>query len=240
MEQEETMIVACHQPNYLPWSGFFYKALRADRFILLDGVQFPRRARWANRNRIKNEQGELWLTVPIWKKRRGLQKIRSVEVCYERSWARKHFQSLCQHYSHAPYFNEHIHFFEDLYSRRWKFLVDINVDVIRYLGETMGVANTFSRQSSIGIEGTGSALLVDLCRAVGGDTYLADVASKKYLDGAAFAAAGVSIAFYRYKPPVYPQLWGHFIENLSSIDLLFNCGPKSRQIIEKSIPSQLQ
>ena len=78
------MIIACHQPNFLPWPGLFFKALQADRLVLLDDVQFPLGGSWVNRNRLKNDQGELWLTVPVWKRGRSLQRIDHVEICSNR------------------------------------------------------------------------------------------------------------------------------------------------------------
>ena len=62
------MKVACHQPAYLPWPGFFCKAMKADVIVLLDGVQFPRGTSRVNRNRIKTPGGQTWLTVPVLKR----------------------------------------------------------------------------------------------------------------------------------------------------------------------------
>jgi hypothetical protein len=58
------MIVAIHQPQYLPWLGYFDKMLAADLFCYLDCVQFKKNE-WQNRNRIKTAQGWQWLTVPV-------------------------------------------------------------------------------------------------------------------------------------------------------------------------------
>jgi hypothetical protein len=45
------------------------------------------------------------------------------------------------------------------------------------------------------------------------------------------AKNGIEITRSNFRPPVYPQLWGDFIYNLSTLDLLLNCGPKSRDIV---------
>ncbi len=227
------MIVASHQPNFLPWCGFFYKALLADRVVLLDDVQFARGFSWVNRNRIKGDQGEVWLTVPVWKKGRGLQHIRNAEICHERSWSRKHLQSLYQHYLHAPYWEEHIDFFQEVYAHRWERLIDLNLKLIRYLAATLGVVEKFVLQSSLRIQGSGSALLVSICQELGADTYITSLPSAKFLDPEVFDSAGITVSFYRFVPPVYPQLWGPFLENLSYIDLLFDCGEKSRDVMLK-------
>ena len=227
------MIVACHQPNFLPWIGFFYKALLADLVVLLDDVQFARGFTWVNRNRLKCDQGELWLTVPVKKKGRGLQKISDVEVLDEGNWPRRFFQGISQNYAHAPYFAEHRAFLKDLMQMRWEKLVDLNVAAIYYLAGSLGIGNKVVLQSSLQIQSQGSELLVKISKETGADVYLAPLVSKKYVDENLFAQQGITIQFFKFIPPVYPQLWGEFIYNLSALDLLLNCGGKILEIIKK-------
>lgn len=227
------MIVACHQPNFLPWIGFFYKALLADLVVLLDDVQFARGFTWVNRNRLKCDQGELWLTVPVKKKGRGLQKISDVEVLNEGNWPRRFFQGISQNYAHAPYFAEHRAFLKDLMQMRWRKLVDLNVAAIYYLADNLGIGNKVVLQSSLQIQSQGSELLVKISKETGADVYLTPLVSKKYVDENLFAKQGITIQFFKFIPPVYPQLWGEFIYNLSALDLLLNCGGKILEIIKK-------
>ncbi len=226
------MIVACHQPNFLPWIGFFYKALLADLVVLLDDVQFARGFTWVNRNRLKCDQGELWLTVPVIKKGRGLQKISDVEVVNEGNWPRRFFQGISQNYAHAPYFAEHRAFLKDLMQMRWRKLVDLNVAAIYYLAGSLGIGNKVVLQSSLQIQSQGSELLVKITKETGADVYLTPLVSKKYVDEILFAQQGITIQFFKFIPPVYPQLWGEFIYNLSALDLLLNCGGKSLEVIK--------
>lgn len=227
------MIVTCHQPNFLPWIGFFYKALLADLVVLLDDVQFARGFTWVNRNRLKCDQGELWLTVPVKKKGRGLQKISDVEVVDEGNWPRRFFQGISQNYAHAPYFAEHSAFLKDLMQMRWRKLVDLNVAAIYYLAGSLGIGNKVVLQSSLQIQSQGSELLVKITKETGADVYLTPLVSKKYVDEILFAQQGITIQFFKFIPPVYPQLWGEFIYNLSALDLLLNCGGKSLEVIKK-------
>lgn len=227
------MIVACHQPIFLPWIGFFYKALLADLVVLLDDVQFARGFTWVNRNRLKGDQGELWLTVPVKKKGRGLQKINEVEVLDEGNWRRKCFQGIAQHYVHAPYFSAHRVFLHALLENPGKKLIDLNVSAINYLTGSLGIGTRVILQSSLGIQSQGSELLVTIARKTGAHAYLAPFVSKKYLDQNVFEGYGIPVKFFKFTPPVYPQLWGDFIYNLSVLDLLLNCGGKSIDIIRK-------
>jgi hypothetical protein len=227
------VIVACHQPNFLPWIGFFYKALLADLVVLLDDVQFARGFTWVNRNRLKCDQGELWLTVPVKKKGRGLQKINDVEVLDEGNWSRRLFQGISQNYAHAPYFAEHRAFLRDLMQKRRQKLVDLNIAAIDYLAGSLGIANKIVLQSSLRVQSRGSEVLVKITRETGADVYLSPLVSQKYVNENLFAQQGITIQFFKFIPPIYPQLWGEFIYNLSTLDLLLNCGEKSLDIIKK-------
>jgi hypothetical protein len=60
---KDKIIVAIHQPQYLPWLGYFDKIDKADKFVFLDTVQFKKNE-WQNRNKIRTVHGCQWLTVP--------------------------------------------------------------------------------------------------------------------------------------------------------------------------------
>jgi hypothetical protein len=227
------VIVTTHQPIFLPWIGFFYKALLADLVVLLDDVQFARGFTWVNRNRLKCDQGELWLTVPVKKKGRGLQKISDVEVLDEGNWPRRFYQGISQNYVHAPYFADHRAFLKDLMQMRWRKLVELNIAAIYYLAGSLGIGNKVVLQSSLQIQSQGSELLVKITKETGADVYLTPLVSKKYVDENLFTQQGINVQFFNFIPPVYPQLWGEFLCNLSALDLLLNCGGKSLEVIKK-------
>jgi len=111
----------------------------SDVFVILDTVQFPRGTTWLNRNRFKNDQGTLWLTVPVWKKGLGLQRTAKVGICHEFRWVAKHLASLKTAYAKAPYFAEHLPFIEDTYLARFEKLFDLNLKLIRYLFQQLKV-----------------------------------------------------------------------------------------------------
>jgi hypothetical protein len=227
------MIVTTHQPIFLPWPGFFYKAMQAGTMVLLDEVQFPLGRSWMTRNRLKSGHGELWLTVPVWKSGRGKQAICNVEICGETAWWRKHLSSLRQQYARAPYLGEHLPAIEGIYNLDHRRLLDLNVDIIRYLARALGTKTRFVLQSELGVSGRGTDLLVNVCRALQADTYVTLSPVEKHLDLGRFDDGGVVVRFARFTPPVYPQLWGPFRYNVSALDLLLNCGPKALEILAR-------
>lgn len=225
------MIISAKPPYFAPYPGFFHQAYLSEVLVLLDEVQFPRRTTWLSRNRFKNDQGELWLTIPVWKKGLGLQAISRVTICREGRWPRKHLESLKVAYRHAPYLKEHLSFVEEMFSPRFVRLVDLNLAVIHYLLDCLGLSTKVVRQSELGVQGQGTSLLVKICQVLGASTLLVQRPVQKYLDAELLAAQGIKLSAYHYTPPVYPQLWGEFIANLSTFDLVFNCGPKARDLL---------
>lgn len=228
------MVVTTHQPIFLPWPGLFYKGLRADTTVLLDEVQFPLGRGWMNRNRLKSEQGELWLTVSVRRTGRGKQRIRDVELYDEIDWRRRHLLGIRQNYAHAPYLDEHLPAIEAIYARGGTRLIDLNVALIRFLWDALGLRGKLMLQSELGASGRATDLLVSICQALDADTYLALPFVEKFLDADELRAGGIALESARFSPPVYPQLWGEFRYNLSALDLLLNCGPKSLDIIGRA------
>jgi hypothetical protein len=225
------VIVAAHQPIFLPWPGFFHKAAHSDRLVLLDDVQFPRGRTWLTRNRLKNEDGELWLTVPVLRKGRGLQAIGRVEIQNDRGWRRKHLAGLRQNYAHAPYFADYFGGIEAVYRKPHALLAEFNAELIEYLMAELRPHAKVVRQSELGIAGKGTGLLAGICRHLGADRFLTLSTAEKHVDQDEMRKHGIEVVRAHFRPPVYPQLWGDFIYNLSALDLLLNCGPKSGEII---------
>ncbi|MDY6839284.1 MAG: WbqC family protein [Thermodesulfobacteriota bacterium] len=225
------MIVSTYQPFFSPFPGFFYKAHLSDVMVILDDVQFPLRTSWVSRNRFKNDQGTLWITIPVWKKRLGLQRIRDVRICHEGNWRKKRLASLKTCYANAPYFKEHGDVVEEIFLGGIEKLVDLNLMTIQYLKKHLEIETPLVRQSDLGIQAKGDRLLIEICRKLRASHYLVQVAGKKHLDMDLFVQAGLALSFFTPPSPVYPQLWGDFIHQLSAFDLLFNCGPKSREIL---------
>jgi len=229
------MIVSAYQPFFAPHAGFFAKALRSDTLVLLDGVQFPQGTTWLTRNRFKNDQGTLWMTVPVWKKGLGLQAIREVRICNEGRWRRKHLRSLKTAYADAPFFMDHLPFLEEVFSRDRERLVDLNMDILRYLLDALDIRAEIRQQSDLGIEEKEPALTVRICEHLGASAFLVQSSARKYLDERGFERAGIRLRHFTPRAPTYPQLWGPFIGNLSAFDLLFNCGPTAEKILRRDL-----
>ncbi len=230
------MKFATHQPTFIPWPGLVYKALKADRLVLLDQVQYPRGFSWVNRNRLKGMHGVIWLTIPVLKKGLGLQVIDQVRVLADDRWKRKHLMTLEHCYKRAPFFQVHFEFFQDLYSRASERLIHWNLATIDHIFQYFGLEQSYILQSELRVRGRGTGLLVRIARELGAEVLVVPREAKGQIDVEALNRAKIGIEWIDYHPPIYPQLWGEFLKDLSSFDLLFNYGPHAIEILHKTNP----
>ena len=171
------------------------------------------------------------MTVPVWKKGLGLQRIDEVKICHEGRWAMKHLESLKSAYGKAPYFKDHLDFVAGMFSSRIEKLIDLNMKIIRYLMGQLYIGTKLVMLSELSIEARGDQMLIEICRKLGASHFLTQHAAKKYLNEGLFQEAGIELKYFKPPALIYPQLWGSFIPNLSTFDILFNCGPKARDIL---------
>ncbi|MFQ5743806.1 MAG: WbqC family protein [Acidobacteriota bacterium] len=220
--------LAAHQPQYLPWLGFFDKLDRADIFVLLDNVQFKKNE-WQNRNRIKTSEGWQWLTVPV--RHRFPQSIAEVKIDQQAPWERKHLQALQSNYGKATHFDDTMRPIRKALGASWGHLAALNTALIRGLATALGIDTPLVLASTLTARAQPNDRLIDLCTALEADTYLSGPGASGYLDVGAFENAGISVRFQQFDHPVYPQLYGPFEANLSVVDLLMNCGGESLSVI---------
>jgi hypothetical protein len=166
------MVLTIHQPEHLPWLGFFDKVSKADAFLILDSVQF-RKNYFQNRNkvRVNSPDGWTYLTVPVLQKGKFGQRICDVEINNESDWQVKHRRTIEQAYARSPHLKDHLPFLDDVYGKPWTKLVDLNLFIIRYLMDQLGIDRPMRRSSELGDnDNQKSDLILDLCRQLGADT----------------------------------------------------------------------
>ena len=223
------MIVAVHQPQYLPWLGYFDKIRQADVFCYLDNVQYKKND-WQNRNRIKTSQGWQWMTVPVCYQ--FPQKICEVKINPTEKWRKKHLQALVTNYRRAPFYKQSIDVYEQIFSKEWEYMCDLNIYSIECLKQTLGLGQKPAIKSSqLKLREDPTDRLIDICKAVKADTYISGQDGVKYMDLKRFKKNSIKVIFQDFKHPVYPQMFNEFKSHMSVVDLLFNCGPRSLEKI---------
>jgi hypothetical protein len=221
-------ILAAHQPQYLPWLGYFDKMDQSDIFVLLENVQFKKNE-WQNRNRIRTADGWQWLTVPV--RHRFPQTIAEVEIDDRAAWSRKHLQALKQNYGRAPHVDTLMPQLEAALESPGSHLAPLNIGLIDVVANVLGIDTPTVLGSDVPAREDPNARLIDLCRALEADTYLSGAGAHDYLDVDAFAAAGVEVRFQAFEHPVYAQRYQPFEPFLSIVDLVMNCGRESLSVI---------
>lgn len=224
------MLVAIHQPEHLPWLGFFEKLRRVDLFVLLDDVQFSK-GDFQNRNRVKGAAGVQWLTVPV--VHRFPQKINEVEIAGD-DWRENHWKTIVSCYGRTPYFAEVAPSLERLYHEPWRKLTDFNLAAIKLLATLLRIDTKMILSSDVDVAGEKSELVLNICKHVGASAYYSGVMGKTYLRRDAFEQAGIELMFQDFQHPIYQQLFMKqqgFVPNLSVVDLLLNCGATGTELI---------
>jgi hypothetical protein len=224
------MILTAHQPAYLPWLGLFHKILLSERFCVFDGVQYQSDD-FNNRNRIKTRMGPIWLSVPVDAKNRLNRLICDIKII-PNGWNKKHIRSIRHSYQKAPFFNDYIEALEDyLLTKEHVFLADLNIGMLEMFLGLLAIDVPVVRATDFAFAGQKSDLVLDMCKKLGATEFIFGEQGRNYADVESFAQNGVRIFFQDYNHPVYPQINGPFAPYMSVLDLLFNVGPSSRQVI---------
>ena len=231
------MILTAHQPVYLPWLGLFHKIALAETFVYFDQVQYLPKD-WMNRNKIRTKSGSIWLTVPVLRKGYRDLKTSEIEINNSIDWQKKHFRSISLNYKKSPYFENYIQFFEDVYSRKWKFLGELNEYMLKWFLDELGIKVNFLNANDFKFQGEKSSLILNMCKELNASTYIFGTLGKDYADVQEFEKNNIGLIFQNYNHPKYSQLYREFISHMSVIDLLFNHGPKSLEIILSNNISQ--
>ncbi len=223
------MIIAGHQPVYLPGIILFNKMTLCDRFMFVGHVQFSPKS-WQQRNRICLNGREIMLSVPVKKSDRFGQAIDDVELA-DGHWSRKHTGTIRQAYARRPFFSRYYPALEAALTQEHANLGALNRFLIRQLCGWLEIATpVLESHEYVGITGHKTDMLIEMCRAVDADRYLSNEGARDYVDEARMASAGIEHYWQDFKHPTYDQ--GHaFVPGLSIIDLLFNVGPEAARIV---------
>lgn len=220
-------VAAIHQPNYLPWLGYFHKIKAADVFVFLDSVDYQSGNAFSvtNRTRIKSANGVVRLTVPV-SAETASGRIQDVHIDSSSPWARKQLRSIALSYQRAPYFSPFFEVLKVVLSEPPLSMAELNSRLIVEVSQYLHLSTPIVRASALGIQAVDrNERLIGVCQKVGATTYLSGQGGRKYNDEALFIRHGVRLTYTSFIHPEYPQLHGDFVAGLSVIDAIFNCGP---------------
>lgn len=224
--------VCIRQPGYLPNIGFFQKLMACDTFVYLDDTGYASE-KWDNRNKIRSDTESMWLTVPILRKTKN--NLNEIFIANNGSWKKKHLRSIKYHYSKASHFNTYWPKLENILNKKWEKLIELNLELINWIKLELNIETTTILSSDLEIQEIGNAKLVQICKKLNATTYISGRMGKNYLDESLFTNQDIKVIYENFPHPKYSQIHGGFYSNMSVIDLLFNEGEKSKEIIYNSI-----
>lgn len=224
MQIEQNKIVSIHQPNYIPWIGYFYKIFKSDYFVILDVVQYPRGKSFAARNKIKTSNGVTFLTIPISIPKGEDGKVKYTDVKFANTkWKRKHLKTVELNYKKAKYFDEVFPIYRDVIGSAKDFTA-MNIELIKKISNYLNIDTKIILLSEL-LEkfGQKTQLIIDICKKLNANVYLSGTGGGRvYNEEDKLNDNGIELEYSKFQHPKYSQLWGGFESHLSIIDILFN------------------
>ena len=225
-------ILVAHQPNYWPYPGLLAKIACADVFIYMSSVQLNTRS-WQTRNLIKSATGTQYFNVPVITKDRRYQLIKDVEVYCEDKWQEKFIRAIKTCYSRAPYFKKYFPILQEIYSKNWLKLNELNICITNFLLNELNIKPAIFYDTDFKFSAHKTDLLVQMCKELDCNFFLSNKGSVAYVEIEKFNKNNIDHMYMDWICPKYPQLFGDFIPNLSILDMLFNCGPEYTEEVVK-------
>jgi hypothetical protein len=223
-------VVAIHQSQYVPWFPYFKKIALSDIFVVMDTVQFQKNG-LQNRNKIRNYDGDFWLTIPVTGHKDDLILEKKISGDH---WKQKHWKSISASYSKAPHWPLYKDRLEQLYKKDYSTLHEVNRSFLEFLLESLSLDTKIVYLSQLNALGTKSELVLSVCTELKASTYLSGYGGKAYLQEHDFRDAHIEIEYRESTTPRYPQFHGDFIDSLSILDMMLNVTvPEIRSFLQR-------
>lgn len=194
--------LAIMQPTFLPWTGYLEMMNSVDEFVFLDTVEFDHRS-WQHRNLLMVGGQPQYVTVPVFTKNVQSKEIRDIRIVDYPSFSRRFIRTLRSNYAKALNFKMVIETIEPmLVTRKFEYLLDLNLAFVDYLTEFFGVDADTRLASELGATGRKSELLVEICRLRGATSYIAPEGSRAYIEAEGiFSAEDLEVHYFRPASP---------------------------------------
>ncbi len=219
--EKKNTTISIHQPNYLPWLGYFYKIYQADIFVFLDDAQFSNQG-MHNYTYIKTATGPYRLKYPV---RQSLgDKINEVRSKDELGWKEKHLSILELNYRDARYFDLVFNDYKSIILNSFPDIAALNTSFIQFFSARLGINSRFERSPEMCKDLIKSDKIIAICKVLGGNIYYSGTGAKSYQNEEDFISSGIELSYSNYRPFHYPQLWSGFQSNITALDFFMNCG----------------
>ena len=229
-------VIGIHQPNFIPWLGYFNKIYSANVFVILDNVDYQsgNSNSITNRTKIKTAQGELFISVPV-KKNAESKLIKDIAIDNQQPWQKKMLKTVHLNYSKAKFFTEFFPLIENVLNAKHELLSAMNVELIKLFCEKLSITTPIILSSEMNLSADEkNNRIIEICKSLEATIYQSGNGARKYNDENLFAANNIELRYTSYSPAEYPQMHGEFIKGLSVIDVVMNCGWEQTSLLIRS------
>lgn len=224
------MKVTIHQPDFMPWLGFFNKINKADKWVLLDHtLNNPRDAAfWCRRVKMLFHGQPKWLSLPLEKPPKEVIGIPINLMRFsfaDPSVFPKALASVETSYRKAPFFDEVIPLVRGYFTQDEPLMSKRNFWFIKETMRLLEIDTEIVFSSELECSSASTNLLVEILQKVNGSVYLCGGGATGYQDDAMFERAGVGLEYNNFSHPVYTQFNSpEFVPGLSVVDAMMNLG----------------
>jgi hypothetical protein len=190
VEHSEPVSYAVHQPNFMPWVGYFVKLAAADRFFVLDDAQMPGGSSYVSRVLIRKGEDSGWLSVPV--SRKLHDPISAVRIGSS-TWRQDHLNVLENRYGREPAFAAIMDIVRPIYEAPVEMLAEFNEAMLVAICDWLQIRTPLVRTSAIGVHASGDYRLADLGHAVGASVYISGKGGQNYQSEETFTQYGIEL-----------------------------------------------
>ena len=224
------MKVTIHQPDFMPWLGFFNKINKADVFVVLDHTENnPRDSNfWGRRVQILANGNPYWFSIPLLKPVNGELGVSIDQMTINfnsEKEVQKKISTIQQNYSKHPFFKEIFPLIQDYFNYPSNSLLDRNMNFINKIIKELSIDTKIVYSSKLLCKHKSNELLIEIVNKVGGDIYLCGDGALGYQQDDLFEKNNIIIEYNNFTSPKYEQMKSScFVPGLSIIDSLMNLG----------------
>jgi hypothetical protein len=193
----------------------YYARLQQYSESIIECFDSYQKQTYRNRCVVLGANGPLALSIPVVKLHGEKMLVRDVEIDYATCWQVNHWRTITSSYNSSPFFEYYTDDFAPFYNKKWRFLIDFNMELHQLITELIEIDTLTSLSDGFNSQ-------------FDGDDYRSVITPKLQSER---SDAG-------FKPLQYTQTYSEkfgFVPNLSIIDLLFNRGPETESILKRSI-----
>ena len=221
-------IIGIHQPNFLPYLGYFHKIYMSDVFIFHDNVEYSKRSMTKRTFIRKIPKEKIYLSIPL-RKSDDKTLIKDLIIDNSINWQDKFLNIIRNTYQKAPYFKIYFPVIKNMLdqSKKYVFFSEYSIFLTKSILDILGVKREILISSKIKVNGYKSMYNINLIKYCDGNVYNSGVGARKYQAEEEFKENNIVLNYLdlnKYIEDNIKEFPDGFINGISIIDYLFIFG----------------